>query len=95
MSDAYSGMSIAVLNSALRGLHVYKYVPKKGTTVDISFSEVAEVKKKYPRAIQVTGGPIHPTATGSFWHFLSRRFKICFCFEDVIVYSKLQSNYKL
>ena len=66
MSDAYSGMSIAVLNSALRGLHVYKYVPKKGTTVDLSFSEVAEVKKKYPRAIQVTEGPTHPTATGSF-----------------------------
>ena len=66
MGDAYSGMSIAVLNSALRGLHVYKYVPKKGTTVDLSFSEVAEVKKKYPRAIQVTEGPTHPTATGSF-----------------------------
>ena len=66
MADAYSGMSIAVLNSALRGLHVYKYVPKKGTTVDLSFSEVAEVKKKYPRAIQVTEGPTHPTATGSF-----------------------------
>ena len=66
MADAYSGMSIAVLNSAVRGLHVYKYVPKKGTTVDLSFSEVAEVKMKYPRAIQVTEGPTHPTATGSF-----------------------------
>ena len=56
MADAYSGMSIAVLNSAVRELHVYKYVPKKGSTVDLSFSEVAEVKMKYPRAIQVTEG---------------------------------------
>ena len=47
MADAYSGMSIAVLNSAVRGLHVYKYVPKKGTTLYLSFSEVAEVKMKY------------------------------------------------
>ena len=81
MADAYSGTSIAVLNSAVRGLHVYKYVPKKGTTVDLSFSEVAEVKMKYPRAIQVTEGAKMVGHVAAVFDIFNRRFKIRFCFE--------------
>lgn len=47
-------MSIAVLKSAVRGIHVYQYIPAKGAVVSLSNTQDIQVKAKYPRAIQVT-----------------------------------------
>ena len=45
--------AIAVLKSAVRGLHHYKVVPPTGSEVELTFTEDRAVKARFPRAIQV------------------------------------------
>ena len=45
--------SIAVLKSAVRGVHHYKVVPPTGSEVKLTFTEDSAVKARFPRAIQV------------------------------------------
>ena len=45
--------SIAVLKSAVRGVHHCKVLPPTGSEVELTFTEDRAVKARFPRAIQV------------------------------------------